>query len=245
MSKKVQEVTADYNGYDYEEYWREHDRAYEDAADRMAIRRLLPEKMKNFADIGGGYGRLADEYLPRAEKVTIFDYSKTELQQAKDKYGDRISTQSGSIYELPFEDGTFDGLMMVRVSHHLEDLEAALRELYRILTPGGTLVIEIANKKTLPKMLRHWFKKSDVNPFSLEPSMQSDTKMINFHPKYVENIFDKIGFTTEEILSVSNYRSTTLKKIFGAKFLTKLERGTQKPLAKIRFAPSIYYKLKK
>lgn len=245
MTKKKPEVTADYNGYDYEEYWREHDRAYEDAADRMAIRRLLPEQMKNFADIGGGYGRLADEYLDRADHVTIFDYSKTELQQAKDKYGDRISTQPGSVYEMPFDDETFDGLMMVRVSHHLEDLEAALREFYRILTPGGTLVIEIANKKTLPKIFRHWLRKSEINPFDLNPSMQQDTKMINYHPKYAERLFDKIGFKTEEILSVSNYRSTTLKKLFGAKFLTKLEKATQKPLAKVRFAPSIYYKLVK
>lgn len=241
--KNKPEVSADYNGYDYEEYWREHDRAYEDAADRMAIRKLLPKKMQNFVDIGGGYGRLADEYLDRSEKVTIFDYSKTELKQAKDKYGDRISTKSGSIYELPFEDNTFDGMMMVRVSHHLEDLEAALKELYRVLAKNGTFVIEIANKKTLPKMFRYWFKKSDVNPFSYEPSLQSYNKMINFHPKYAEDLFKKVSFDVAEVLSVSNYRSSTLKKIFGTKFLIGLENKTQKPLAKVRFAPSIYYRL--
>ena len=238
-------ILADYNGYDYEEYWREHDRAYEDAADRMAIRKLLPKKMKKFVDIGGGYGRLADEYLNRAKDVTIFDYSKTELKQAKDKYGDRISTKNGSVYELPFKDGEFDGMMMVRVSHHIEDLEAALKEFYRVLAPGGTFVIEIANKKTLPKMFRYWFKKSDVNPFSHEPSIQKDTHMINYHPKYAEELFAKVGFKVEKILSVSNFRSATLKKVFGTKTLVKLENGAQQTLAGIRFAPSIYYKLKK
>ena len=244
-AKKEPKVSADYNGYDYEEYWRDHNRAYEDAADRMAIRKLLPKKMNNFVDIGGGYGRLADEYLPRAKKVTIFDYSKTELAQAKEKYGDKISTKAGDIYKLPFKDGEFDGMMMVRVTHHLKDLEAAMNEFYRILAPGGTFVIELANKKTLPKMFRFWFKKSDINPFDKQPSLQKDTEMINYHPEYFEEMFKKIGFECGEVLSVSNFRSAALKKLFGNQNLIKLENKVQKPLAKIRFAPSIYYKLKK
>lgn len=242
---KEPKVSIDYNGYDYEEYWREHDRAYEDAADRMAISRLLPTKMEKFVDIGGGYGRLADEYINRAKDVTIFDYSKTELEQAKEKYGARINTKSGDIYHLPFNDNNFDGMMMVRVSHHLEDFEAALKELYRVLKPGGTFVLEVANKKTLPKMMRYWFKKSDVNPFSLEPSLQKDTGMINYHPKSTETLIRTVGFSIEEVLSVSNFRSTTLKKVFGHKALTKMERGAQKILAPVRFAPSIYYRLRK
>ena len=125
MTNKTHKVRADYNDYDYEEYWRDHDRAYEDEADRMAIRKLLPKKMENFVDIGGGYGRLANEYLKRAKKSTIFDYSKTELAQAKEKYGDKINTVAGRVYELPFLDNEFDGMMMIRVSHHIEDMEAA------------------------------------------------------------------------------------------------------------------------
>ena len=36
----------------------------------------------------------------------------------------------------------------------------------------------------------------------------------NYHPKYVEEIFEKVGFKTEKVLSVSNFRSKGLKKIF-------------------------------
>ena len=51
---------SDYNGYDYKKiFWEDADRKYEDAADRMAIRRLLPREMGDFVDIAGGYGRLA------------------------------------------------------------------------------------------------------------------------------------------------------------------------------------------
>lgn len=243
------EVIADYNGYDYKKiFWEDADRKYEDAADRMAIRRLLPVKMGKFADIAGGYGRLADEYLPRAERATLFDYSKTELAQARELYGDKIHTKAGDIYDLPFADNELDALMMVRATHHFSDMDKVVSELYRVLRPGGVAVIEVANKKTLPKMFRYWLKKSDVNPFSLEPATLQDLNkngFYNYHPKYIEAIFRKTGFTIEEIISVSNFRSAKLKKIFGTKNLVRLEKIVQKPLGAIRFAPSIYYRLKK
>ena len=246
MSEKV---ISDYNGYDYKkELWEDVDREYEDQADRMAIRKLLPKRMEKFADIGGGYGRLATEYLKRAHKVIIFDYSKSELKQAKEIYGDKIETRAGDIYKLPFKDGELDGLMMVRVTHHLKELDKAMAELYRVLKPGGVAVIEVANKRTLPKMARYVTGRSKVNPFDKKVANYKEISkdgFYNYHPKYVEEIFDKTGFNCERVLSVSNFRNKGLKKVFGTKNLVKMEDTAQKVLAPIRFAPSIYYKLRK
>lgn len=246
MSEKV---ISDYNGYDYKKiFWEDADREYEDQADRMAIRKLLPKRMEKFADIGGGYGRLANEYLKRAHKVYIFDYSKTELKQAKEVYGDKIETKAGDIYKLPFKDNELDGLMMVRVTHHLKNMDKAMSELYRVLKPGGVAVIEVANKRTLPKMARYVMGKSKINPFDKNVANYKEigeNGFYNYHPKYVEEIFDKVGFKTERVLSVSNFRSRTLKKIFRTNNLVKMENSAQQLLAPIRFAPSIYYKLRK
>lgn len=240
---------SDYNGYDYKKiFWEDADRKYEDAADRMAIRRLLPQQMDQFVDIAGGYGRLADEYIPRAKVATLFDYSKTELQQAKDLYGDKIKTKAGDIYSLPFKDNSFDGLMMVRATHHFKDMQKVSNELYRILKPGGVAVIEVANKRTLPRMVRYWTGKTDQSPFSLEPIHLKEIDadgFYNYHPKYIEGIFKNSGFKISKVLSVSNFRSARLKAIFGNKLLTYLESSAQKILAPVRFAPSIYYKLVK
>lgn len=243
------DVVADYNGYDYKKiFWEDADRKYEDLADRMAIRRLLPQHVDTFVDIAGGYGRLADEYLPRADSATLFDYSKTELAQAREIYGDRLKTKAGDIYSLPFPNNSFDALMMVRATHHFQDMQKVSNELYRILKPGGIAVIEVANKKTLPKMLRYWTKKSDINPFSLEPAHLKDLNsdgFYNYHPKYIEAIFKNSGFKIDKVLSVSNFRSAKLKKLFGTKNLTRLEKPAQSLLAPVRFAPSIYYRLVK
>lgn len=246
MSEKV---ISDYNGYDYKkEFWENVDREYEDQADRMAIRKLLPKRMEKFADIGGGYGRLANEYLKRAHKIYIFDYSKTELKQAKEIYGDRIETKAGDIYALPFKDNELDGLMMVRVTHHLKDMQKAMSELYRVLKPGGVAVIEVANKRTLPKMMRFVTGRSKVNPFDKKVANYKEISkdgFYNYHPKYVEEIFKNTGFRCERVLSVSNFRSRALKKVFKTNNLVKMEDVAQKALAPIRFAPSIYYKLRK
>lgn len=246
MSEKV---ISDYNGYDYKkEFWENVDREYEDQADRMAIRKLLPKRMEKFADIGGGYGRLANEYLKRAHRVIIFDYSKSELKQAKEIYGDKIETRAGDIYELPFKDGELDGLMMVRVTHHLKKMDKAMAELYRVLKPGGVAVVEVANKRTLPKIVRYATRQSKVNPFDKSVANYKEISkdgFYNYHPKYVEEIFNKTGFKTEKVLSVSNFRNRGLKKLFGTKNLVKMEDKAQKALAPIRFAPSIYYKLRK
>ena len=246
MSEKV---ISNYNGYDYKkEFWEKVDREYEDQADRMAIRKLLPKRMEKFADIGGGYGRLTNEYIKRARKVYIFDYSKTELAQAKETFGDKVETKAGDIYELPFKDDELDGLMMVRVTHHLKKLDKAVAELYRVLKPGGVAVIEVANKRTLPKMARFVTGRSKVNPFDKKPSNLKEISkdgFFNYHPKYVEEIFAKTGFSREKVLSVSNFRNRSLKRLFGTKTLVKMENKAQNALAPIRFAPSIYYKLRK
>lgn len=249
MTTKKPQPISDYNGYDYKKiFWEDADRKYEDAADRMAIRHLLPRRIDNFVDIAGGYGRLANEYLPRAKSATLFDYSETELKQAHEIYGDQLKTKSGDIYSLPFKDDTFDALMMIRATHHFKDMPKVMRELHRVLKPGGVAVIEVANKKTLPRVFRYWMGKTDQNPFSLEPANLTEIfadGFFNYHPKYIEGVFRDAGFQIDEVLSVSNFRSPRLKAIFGNKFLIGLEKSAQKLLAPVRFAPSIYYKLVK
>lgn len=247
--KTAKNIVSDYNGYDYKKvFWEDADRKYEDAADRLAVRRLLPQKMENFVDIAGGYGRLAPEYLKRAKQATLFDYSQTELDQAKEKYGDKLRTKQGDIYDLPFQDEEFTTLLMVRATHHFKDIDKVLKELYRILKPGGIAVIEVANKRTLPRIARYFTGKTKINPFDRSVANLTDVSkdgFFNYHPKYMEDLFEKTGFKIEKVLSVSNFRSGFLKKAFGNENLIRLEKSAQGILAPIRFAPSIYYRLEK
>ncbi len=240
-------TVIDYDGYDYaSDFWGAGKREYEDRADRMAIKRLLPRKADNFVDVAGGYGRLADEYLGRGySRVTLFDYSEDLLHQAKKHFGTSLETKQGDVYALPFKDGAVDGLMMVRATHHFSDLEKVIDELSRVLAPGGTAVIEVANKRTFPRILRYWIGRTEESPFSLEPVDLNGKGFYNYHPKYAESLFAANCLKVKKVLSVSNLRSGKLKRLFSPEFLMRIENPMQYVLAPLRFGPSIYYQLTK
>ena len=69
----------DYEGSNYQtDFWVGKGRDYEDQAERMVLDRLVPQKGTRVAEIGAGFGRLADLYLGY-EQIILFDYSRTLL----------------------------------------------------------------------------------------------------------------------------------------------------------------------
>lgn len=79
--------------------------------------------------------------LPKAE-ITCLDYSPDMMAQAKEK-ADRLGLQNvsfrqGDVGALPFEDGSFDAVLSLNGFHAFPDKEAAYRETFRVLRPGGT-----------------------------------------------------------------------------------------------------------
>ncbi|HVE53668.1 MAG TPA: methyltransferase domain-containing protein, partial [Ramlibacter sp.] len=63
-----------------------------------------------------------------------------------------------SAERLPFPDGHFDRAMMLRSFHHMPDQEAALRELRRVLKPGGSVLVQELDPTTQPGHFVHWFE---------------------------------------------------------------------------------------
>ena len=171
-----------------------------DFCDRLALRRLLPKHGDKFVDVCGGYGRLADEYSGKYKEAYLFDLAPNLLAQAKNTYGDRLKTVQGSVYDMPFDTGKFDALIMVRAALHLTDLNAAVKELNRILKDKGAAVIEIANKRNFFEILRWLFRRSAFRPFSMETESIHKTGFFWYHPRYVEQIFRQNGFNIKKVV---------------------------------------------
>lgn len=78
--------------------------------------------------------------LPEAD-ITCLDYSVDMMKSAREK-ADHAGLQNvrfvqGDVGELPFEDGNFDVVLSLNGFHAFPDKEAAYRETYRVLKPGG------------------------------------------------------------------------------------------------------------
>jgi demethylmenaquinone methyltransferase/2-methoxy-6-polyprenyl-1,4-benzoquinol methylase len=91
-------------------------------------------------DAGGGTGRIS-QFLKRFEiEVVITDISFGMLQKAAEK--DNLLVLCAPTEKLPFGEGTFSRIIMVDALHHVIDQRQSAIELWRVLKPGGRLVIE-------------------------------------------------------------------------------------------------------
>jgi SAM-dependent methyltransferase len=95
-------------------------------------------------DVGCGPGTitadLAEVVAPTGAVVGI-DASASVVAEASSRAADRFSCAVADVFSLPFDDGSFDVVHAHQVLQHLPDPVAALREMKRVLRPGGVLAV--------------------------------------------------------------------------------------------------------
>jgi ubiquinone/menaquinone biosynthesis C-methylase UbiE len=230
---------CDYEDSNYRtDFWEGRGRDYEDLAERIALRRLLPSRGRRLLDIGAGFGRLATAY-EGYEQVILLDYSRSQLEYARQHLGDqRFLYVAADIYRLPLATDAVDTVVMVRVLHHIADVPLAFAQIARTACAGGTFVLEFANKRHLKNILRYLVRRG-VNPFDPQP-YQFATLHYDFHPAWVAQQLWQAGFCPQEHLSVSLFRSPFFKRLFAANTLSHLDGALQRITAPLTLGPSIF-----
>lgn len=116
-------------------------REFSTRLDGSPIQPERPAAMK-ILDVGCGTGALMRELAPRGFDVTGADASDGMLEIARRRYSGEVVQADSS--ELPFSDGSFDGVYCVALLHHLTERDkvaATLREMARVARPGGKIVV--------------------------------------------------------------------------------------------------------
>jgi ubiquinone/menaquinone biosynthesis C-methylase UbiE len=96
-------------------------------------------------DVACGPGLLACAFAKVAKHATGIDMTPAMLEQARKTQQEQglknVSWQQGDVYSLPFPDSQFSIVSSRFVFHHLQDPLAALKEMKRVCTPSGKVLI--------------------------------------------------------------------------------------------------------
>ena len=96
---------------------------------------------------GQGVGVEIISDLFRAKKIDAFDLDPEMIRRAEkrlNKFGDSLKLWIGDVTKIPADDNSYDAVFDFGVIHHVPNWQDAVKEIYRVLKPGGRFYAEAA-----------------------------------------------------------------------------------------------------
>ena len=180
---------------------------------RRVVDLLIPKKPESILDIATGTGDLALALTAtKASRIVGLDISAGMLSVGKDKVKmenleNTIEMVIGDSEALTYDDNSFDAVTVAFGVRNFENLELGLSELFRVLKPGGTLVVlETAVPTRFPFKQGYKFHTQVIIPlmgklFTRDQAAYkylSDSAAVFPHGKQFNNILEKMGFIEVE-----------------------------------------------
>jgi len=133
------------------------------------LARRYGERGGKLLEIGSGMGHLVGQLEDSFETVGI-DVNHWAVKQSKTVV-DKTQLQIASAGELPFNNLSFDVVIIKHIVEHLPDPEKAIAEIGRVTAPGGTLILATPNLDSLLKPWKgeSWIGYQDPTHISLKP----------------------------------------------------------------------------
>jgi len=146
---RVREVKQQELTWQNDTGWTFQEDAHQRAGTRLVIEKqferitqaLEIQPGQRVLDLGCGTGHLLHWFVRGVPaRYHGVDLSVNAVRKAR-SVGSAVSLASGDAERLPYRDQAFERISCNGAGHHFLDLPAALREVYRVLTPGGRLVM--------------------------------------------------------------------------------------------------------
>lgn len=110
---------------------------------------------KTVLDLGCAGGFMAEAMAKRGAEVTGIDPASAAIDAARAharQEGHNIRYDTGVGEDLPYQDGVFDAVVCVDVLEHVADLDQVLREVARVLKPGGLFLYDTINRNPVARL---------------------------------------------------------------------------------------------
>lgn len=126
--------------------------------------RETPGAPGEWLDIGCGAGTYTRLLHEQGYRMIGIDYSAPSLVKARDRSPAGIDWLAADIRRLPLPDGCAQGVLCFGVMQALDGTAEALRELARVVRPGGEVWVDALNGRCLPTRLAEWRRKRNGRP---------------------------------------------------------------------------------
>jgi len=119
---------------------------------KNAARVINPTNDDKYLEIGFGSGVFINKYMSHVSKIAGIDYSEDMVRLASDINRKLVESgkaefKNGYASSLPWADNEFTIVAMIEVFFFLDETEIILKEIFRVLKPGGRLIIEMGFNK--------------------------------------------------------------------------------------------------
>lgn len=180
---------------------------------KKAIKELKSLKPQKMLDVATGTGDFAFEAIKilKPKEIIGVDISVGMLEVAKKKIAERnlghvFSVQKGDSEGLLFEDNTFDAITVAFGVRNYENLEKGLADMFRVLKPGGKIVVlEFSKPRVFPvkQVYNFYFKR--ITPF-FGGLFSKDKKAYSYLEESVQAFPDGENFT--QLMDKVGYQNT-------------------------------------
>ncbi len=131
---------------------------------------------QEFLEVGCGGGLVCRELARRGAVVTGIDPSQKALDSARDyvqkaSLGQFVSFDCGYSEALPYANGSFSAIVCLDVLEHVSDIQATLREISRVLAPGGIFIFDTINRTLLSRLSLIWIGEHFFHKQGLVPGL--------------------------------------------------------------------------
>jgi len=114
----------------------------EEAILRKMIVKSVPKEASLLLDTGCGSAWFAKHFVAKGKNVISLDVSFTNVSKAMTAISSpHHAAVVADVFQLPFEENTFDCIVASEIIEHLYDPELFVKKLFYILKPGGTLIL--------------------------------------------------------------------------------------------------------